>query len=172
MTITKLRSLLPPPSQPGEVPREPPWRDVEEQVGPLPPDYKQFIEIYGSGVIDDFVVVLNPFSENPHFNLLTQAKLYKRAFQEEVTEPGAWRGLPVDVNQLRPFGRTDNGDILAWKAVGAPEEWTVVVLDARGPYMDEFDGGFSEFLATAIAGELESDVLPEDFPSDSPAFKP
>lgn len=36
----------------------------------LPLDYKKFINKYGTGSINDFIWILNPFSENENLNLI------------------------------------------------------------------------------------------------------
>lgn len=170
MSIAQLRQVLAPPPSPREVPSAPSWDRVESRVGPLPQDYKRFIEEYGTGKVDDFIIVYSPFAANEHLNLLVEAEFDVNALREgleEETEP------LFDVDRIRVFGRTDNGDFLAWHVEGgSPEEWTVILIGSRGPFVDRFPGGVTDFLAEALQGNLSSDVLPDDFPSERPAFVP
>lgn len=71
MVIDELFSLLPRPAQPSEQGSTSQWASVTSKLGgPLPTDYMQFIDHYGSGTINSFLTVFNPFSANPHVNLL------------------------------------------------------------------------------------------------------
>lgn len=65
--INKLIALLSPPSQ--RIFDNAAWATFESEGGlRLPSDFKQFISIYGCGAVDDFVWVLDPFSENSNLN--------------------------------------------------------------------------------------------------------
>jgi hypothetical protein len=169
MSISQLRQVLPPPNSPTEVPPTRPWAQIEDEVGPLPRDYKDFIEEYGTGVIDDFIMVFTPFASNRHLNLVVQAQRSAAALREGA---GAEPDALFDVERVRVFGRTDNGDFLAWEVEGPPDEWNVIVIGSRGPFLDRFDGGMTAFLAEALQGNLSSEVLPDDFPSERPSFAP
>ncbi len=173
MSLAKLVSLLPPPKVASEVPRPPPWADVERQLGPLPADYKQFVECYGTGTIDNFITICNPFSANRFINLVSYSALARRALEEEVRSTSWSTVAPaLDVSRLLPFGGTDNGDRIVWVTDGPPDAWRVMVLDSRGPFLDHFDGGMSEFLARVLEGTFRSNVLASDFPGDTPEFTP
>ncbi|MFB4392841.1 MULTISPECIES: hypothetical protein [unclassified Pseudomonas] len=65
--IKELIKILPPPSQrdaSGIV-----WGEAEKETGAqFPKDFKAFVEVYGGGLIDGFVWVLNPFSNNSNIS--------------------------------------------------------------------------------------------------------
>jgi len=62
MALTSLRKVLPPPATPTETTGAGSWPPVEASLGiHLPGDYKEFIDVYGTGVIGDFLWVFNPF---------------------------------------------------------------------------------------------------------------
>jgi hypothetical protein len=57
-TVAQLRALaqhLPPPPAPLEVPTKAAWAAAERALAPLPEDYKEFVETYGTGSIDGFL---------------------------------------------------------------------------------------------------------------------
>lgn len=63
--LDRLRSLLPAPPQPVEAPTAADWDGLHSRLGfVLPADYQAFLNAYGSGIIDHFCWVLNPFSAN------------------------------------------------------------------------------------------------------------
>ena len=155
----RLRSLVPPPQELLEPADPAAWPRVEAELGTaLPADYKQFVEHYGTGVFDDFLWVLSPFATELEANLLAAA--------------GAAPGPPGQ-GGLLPFGGTDNGDLLCWRTGGDPDGWTVVVVGTRAHDEEGHAAGMVAFLARLAAGELASELLPEDvLTKDRHTFRP
>jgi hypothetical protein len=168
-----LENLMRPPARPSETPEKGGWEAVEATLGfALPEDYKEFISTYGTGAVDGFLWVLNPFSKNQHLNLINQGTVRldaQRRFAEDsgITTPYA---LHPDADGLFPWGLTDNGDVLYWLCKGAPSSWFIVVCDSRASYWEEFNFSTTEFLASLITRQIVVDVFPDDFPSESPEY--
>jgi hypothetical protein len=161
MSITELRILLPTPSAPEQVPTEDDWHNAEQTLGTeLPLDYKEFLDAYGSGKIDDFLWVLMPADPNPYGNLITYWREQKAVF--EVMQKGC-APLPFDLHPaspgLLPLGQTDNGDTMFYLCIGMPNDWRIAWLPSRGD-LQVFELGLTAFLAAAMRHEL--DVLPND----------
>ena len=80
----------------------------------LPPDYKVFINTYGTGSIDSFLWVLNPFSSNKHLNLLDQLSTTLDAFRVFQKDSGVELAYPLYPLKggLIPWAASDNGDVL------------------------------------------------------------
>ena len=76
------------------------------------------------------------------------------------------------INGLLPFGATDNGDVFFWLTEGQPDEWRVVLNAGRDPRCEEYPGGMTRVLAQLLSKAVRSQILPPDFPSDSPRFDP
>jgi len=71
--LERLRQLLPPPAEPVEPGRPDGWAAVEGTLGTrLPTDFKAFTELYGSGTVDDFLYLFNPFATGQDGNLLVE----------------------------------------------------------------------------------------------------
>jgi hypothetical protein len=71
--LERLRRLLPPPAEALEPGRPDGWPAVEAALGTgLPSDFKAFTELYGSGKVDDFLYLFNPFTQGPDGNLLVE----------------------------------------------------------------------------------------------------
>jgi hypothetical protein len=60
--LERLRQLLPPAAEPVEPGRPDSWAAVEAALGAGLPDFKGLTEGYGSGTVDDFLYLFNPFA--------------------------------------------------------------------------------------------------------------
>jgi hypothetical protein len=66
-----LKNLMRPPANPSELPDRAGWGPVEAALGLMLPEvYKAFISTYGTGAVDGFLWVFNPFSENQPLNFI------------------------------------------------------------------------------------------------------
>src|SRR4051794_2040355 len=73
-TLDDLLELAPSPDQPVEPGSSEQWKEVERTLGtPLPGDYKQMINAYGTGEFCDLFYLFNPFSTSAGMNLIWQA---------------------------------------------------------------------------------------------------
>ena len=125
------------------------WPDAERRIGlRLPADYKVFTEAYGSCSVGGFLNVLNPFSPNPHLNLLRQLDIRLDALRLLMSESEQVPFAPeAVVGGLVPWGVTDNGDVAYWRIrATAPESWTVVINEGRGERWVEFVEPFAAFI--------------------------
>jgi hypothetical protein len=169
-SLYALMQVLQPPVNPLETPEEGGWQPVETRLGmQLPEDYKEFIARYGTGAVDGFLWVLNPFSTNRHLNFFDEGKEKLEALRELRHESIPYSLYP-DTNGIIPWGVTDNGDVLYWLCNGPPSHWIIVVNECRGPRWREYKLSTSDFLMKLVTRELVVDVFPQDFPSESPEF--
>lgn len=174
-SLNALKEVLRPPNIPCETPDSSDWQLVETSLGMgLPEDYKDFISCYGTGAVDQFLWVLNPFSNNKYLNLLDAGSAQLEVLRQLRDDFGENIPYPLgsDSNGLYPWAITDNGDVLYWLCNGVPSDWLIVVNEARAPCWREFKCSMSEFLARLITRELIVDIFPDDFPSESPKFVP
>ena len=128
----------------------------------LPPDYKGFIDRYGLGRIAEFVSIFTPFSGNRHANLGQQAQVQSEALRELGDMLGALPTFPMFPAPagLLSFGGTDNGDILFWRTEGRPQDWSIVIGEARGPVREIHAGPMTALLADYLAGRIATDIMP------------
>jgi len=71
------------------------------------------------------------------------------------------------------WATTENGECLFWlvtPGVG-PDEWVVMVNEARGPWWERFEMGCLEFLVGVLNGDIESEILSSRFPTDPHQFQ-
>ena len=161
MAIDQLLKILPQPSSPTEARGS--WEEVESALTiKLPNDFIAFIENYGTGRLNNFLTVFNPFSKRANLNLLVQSKNQLGALaelQEQFTEFRTFTLFPKK-GGLLPVAMTDNGDTIYWLTQGEPSEWSMVVCDARGPEFERFDCSLTKFLVDILAGKLKCNVMP------------
>jgi len=107
------------------------WRKVELQLGfKLPPDYKQFISVYGSGGLQSFMHIWNYLDNSPEDDIVKVTGQITSEYQYDKEA-----GYPIDFKPypqpgcLIPFCSTDDGNYLNWRTTGKPNEWCVVAYD-------------------------------------------
>jgi hypothetical protein len=171
MSIKRLEMIVIPPEKPTEVPEDYEWNDVELKLTPLPSDYHEFINRYGTGSLDSFIWIFNPSSLNPNLQLCKQVDRQLDVLREindsEFESPIV---LFPDQSGLLPLGITDNGDVLLWETIGEANDWTIAVLPSRGSTVIRFSMNMTDFLAGLLEGSIHCEVFPVDFPSSTPIF--
>lgn len=172
MVINELFSLLPRPDQPSELGTAAEWGVVTSKLGgPLPTDYMQFIDHYGSGTVNGFLTVFNPFSANPHLNLLDQVFVQLSALRELRTSLPEDFPFPLffEPGGLLPWAASEDGDVFCWSTEGASGGWEVVTVP-RGDSPERFELSMAQFLARGLTGEVKSSALPPYFASGTGSF--
>jgi hypothetical protein len=162
--LERLRELLPPPADPAEPGRPEGWAEVEAALGTaLPDDFKAYTEAYGSGKVDDFLYLFNPFAAGPDGNLLEETPRVLEAYAQTRARFPERLPLPPfpEPGGVLPLGRTDNGDELYWVTRGDPGDWTVALLEARAGRLELHPLPVTGLLAALAAGELQTRVLPD-----------
>ncbi|MFE2283749.1 SMI1/KNR4 family protein [Streptomyces sp. NPDC059443] len=168
--LARLREIAPAPSEP----RQKDWEEVERTLGvELPSDYKELIRVYGGSNWDDYLYVLEPDCLNDNYDLIEWAEN-----QAEDLE-GLWEfeKKPVELepegSRVLPWATTDNGECLYWLIQPGlePDQWTVMVNEARGDRWEHFDASCTQFLAASLDGQLQSNVLSSLFPLAAHEFR-
>lgn len=161
MSLEKLEKILPIEGTPVEVPTEEQWSEWEAENFKLPEDYKEFILKYGSGSINDALIILNPFSNHPGWNLLNAHN--EVSFAYNYLKEGYIRDGQEDlIKSLRLYPETEGllaiatsneGDYALWQTKGDADTWGIVVDD--GTYVERmlFNENFTEFLVNYLTGE-------------------
>ncbi|MFI9294233.1 SMI1/KNR4 family protein [Streptomyces gardneri] len=150
------------------------WGDVERSMGvELPTDYKELIHLYGGSNWDDYLYVLEPGCPNPNYDLIEWAKHQAEdleALWEFEAKPAE---LEVEGSRVIPWATTDNGECLYWLARPDldPDQWTVMVNEARGDRWEHFSASCTQFLASSLNGELQSGILSSLFPRTPHEFR-
>lgn len=169
--LSQLHGLVPPAREPVAVD----WVGVEARLGPLPSDYKQYVDLYGAGTFDHFLSVYAPGTSNPHLDLLAQAGRQLQAMRE-VAEAWGPDEVPYELDdgvrgELLPWGVTANGDLCFWvRRQPSADAWTVAVNESRGPDWFTYDGPMTAFLHGVVSGGLLCPLFYPDLPSAMPTY--
>ncbi|MEU8843330.1 SMI1/KNR4 family protein [Streptomyces roseus] len=167
--LARLLEIAPAPSEP----RTKDWSEIETTLGTeLPSDYKEFIRVYGGSYWDDYLYVLEPECPNDNYDLLEYARDQAEAL------PGLWEfekkpaELEVEGNHVIPWATTDNGESLYWlvQPGQSPDQWTVMVNEARGGRWEHFPMSCTQFLASSLNGEIQSNILSSLYPQTPHEF--
>ncbi|MGW1774857.1 SMI1/KNR4 family protein [Streptomyces sp. NPDC002104] len=168
--LERLREIAPAPT----APRQKVWEEVERTLGlELPADYKELIRTYGGGNWDDYLYVLEPDCLNVNYDLVEWAR-----DQAEDLE-GLWEferkpaELAAEGARVVPWATTDNGECLYWLVQPGlePDQWTVMVNEARGGRWEHFGVPCTRFLAASLDGELQSSILSSSYPLATHEFR-
>ncbi|MFT9819881.1 SMI1/KNR4 family protein [Lysinibacillus sp. NPDC056185] len=166
MSFKKLKSILSPPNFAISLDDSPKWSEVENKLGiVLPSDYKEFIALYGSGNIGNFIMIYCPFAKNDNMNFFFQQNLNKDAYltlKESFPEDFPYEVYPTNGGILT-WGRTENGDTLNW-IVNTQGDWAILVDDGSGDYF-EYKGSMTGFLHDVLSGSIICPIFPSDFPN-------
>jgi hypothetical protein len=173
MAMDGLRNLIAPPADLQETGDLKAWEKIEAQLGlQLPLDYKAFINLYGSGSFDGFLMVYNPFSQNEYLNLFFALDTLHEADQQtrrmgDPTWTAVWPfELYPAVGGLLPWGFTTQlGQTFFWQIKGPPESWETIFYNLRNGEYEVWKYQLTEFLYRLLTRKIASVLLPEDFPS-------
>ncbi|MFE9933384.1 SMI1/KNR4 family protein [Streptomyces sp. NPDC005533] len=168
--LTRLVDIAPAPS----LIRHTDWGEVERTLAvELPDDYKELIGVYGGSNWDDYLYVLEPDCPNKHYDLLTWAKYQFEDLQDLWTVEKRPAELEPEGSVVIPWATTDNGECLYWLVLPGvePNEWSVMVNEASGPRWESYSLSCTQFLAAALTGELQSNILSSQFPLATHEFR-
>lgn len=132
----------------------------------------QFIDSYGSGSINRFLHVFNPFSANPNINLFDQLFTQLSALRELRTDhPDVFtHPLFFEPGGLLPWATSDDGDVFCWSTYGVSGAWEVVTVP-RSDSPERFRLSMTQFLARGLTGQLQSSALPSHFATGTGSFE-
>jgi hypothetical protein len=170
MSIQEVYSILPGPHN---VARFEEWESLEQRIGTaLPADYKNFVDSYGSGYIGQFLIVFCPGLENKNIDLENKLEQIKDVLLQ-LKMAGEKIPYPIfpEEGGVFPFAQTDNGDFIYWETKGDPDDWPVVVNEARGARWESFGLSMTDFLARILSRRLKCKIFPDDFPPRRPKFE-
>ncbi|MFJ5926514.1 SMI1/KNR4 family protein [Kitasatospora sp. NPDC092948] len=170
--LNTLAGLLPRPASA----RPKDWDSVRRQLGTdLPADYKAFIDSYGGGCVDAYLWILEPGCVNEYYDLFEAVEERAEA-NEYLWSSGEPKPAELDHRDTRviPWASTDNGEFLYWLAKPGqdPDQWTVMVNEARGPWWEHFDLTLTRFLARSLTRETRSEILSDLYPTIPHDFQP
>lgn len=174
MSLEFLTKLLPPPANPKSHGSDAQWSKFEQELGTsVPSDYREFIGSYGTGAINDFLWILNPFEENENINFIAASRYLMDAYstlKEEYPEYYKHSVYPKRGGIL-PWGFTIDSDSVFWVTNDQANKWKVGVHDKMSYKFVTYDCNMSNFLSKIIDGQISCPIFPGDFPGDNPIYE-
>ena len=168
MSLSRLSRIVDPPERPEETGSQKGWINVQERLGlVLPADYKAYIDCYGTGNLNNWIIPYNPFAENKNMNLFWVLDLHHQTTRQiqrgtnenwSIVDPFL---LYPESGGLLPWGTTSSIETtLFWHVEGKPASWTTIVYNLlRGEY-EVWKFGFVDFLHKLFSGRIKSLLLP------------
>lgn len=140
------------------------WNEVEDKFNIVfPDDYKQIIDMYGSGAVNHFLWIYSPFSSNTNLNLMN--KFYELKISYEYMKNNFPEKFPLEFYNgkrgIFPWGITDNGDELYWNFTDNTAE--ILIYESRYSNMQKYDEDLSGFLVNLLSKKISCDIFPDDF---------
>ncbi|MFI2214972.1 SMI1/KNR4 family protein [Streptomyces sp. NPDC020141] len=150
---------------PASAPRAVDWERIETALGTaLPDDYKEIVEVYGGGVFDETLWILEPDCADPDYDLIAQTREQDQVLAELW---GAGEPKPAELQagaRVIPWANTEgSGHYLYWliQPGQKPAEWTVMLNEGRGPEWERHSQTCAEFLVGVMTGDTESVYFPD-----------
>lgn len=139
------------------------WDEVEREIGlSLPSDYKALFPYEGRIFLGDLINIISPalLKEEGEW-YLDDAK----TLREEDPETAPYPLFP-EPRGVFPWAVSTNNDVLWWRTLGEPDEWTVIAQarDSRPEDWWPYELSATEFLAKLMTREIQCPVFP-DFPT-------
>lgn len=163
MTIETLIGVVSPPAEPTYA-FDGPWEPIEAKIGTqLPPDYKDLMRVYGSGMFMGFVEIYDPIDPiDPRIGrqLLPEIHEVRKLFARFHPH------LPIypQPGGLLVCGSTDTGEYIFWLTRGFVSEWPIVVWDHdcdEDEELELFECDLTDYLAGLISGDIRPRTAPE-----------
>ncbi|MGW5658907.1 SMI1/KNR4 family protein [Streptomyces sp. NPDC003758] len=135
------------------------WGRMRESWGKeFPSDYKQFIEAYGAGSIENYLVVLAPEAKEERLATEGDGMVHETANAEAAWARGEERSpeLAAATPELIAWGADASSDILCWDASGDdPDTWPVLVRNRDDNLWSRYDCGMVEFLSRMLRADFD-----------------
>jgi hypothetical protein len=164
--LESISKLLSPPTD--SVGLDRPWRTVERELGtPLPSDYKEFIDRYGSGMICGSMSVWNfrdaAIFSKPLAKVLTGPGGVVQAYERIRAMGNSWPfTMYPQPGGLLPFVTVRDVHHLNWLADGPPDTWDVVYWFFDGLEFIHLKGdSFTGFLLKVLKKKYNRKELPQ-----------
>ncbi|MFF4535330.1 SMI1/KNR4 family protein [Streptomyces aureus] len=170
--LSRLAGLL---CEPATLERSWDWEAVEAELGAaLPRDYRELVEAFGGGLLDEYLLLLEPGCPHDVYDLV------KISAEREEANDSLWRfeGRPTEMesggNRLICWATTDNGEYLYWLVQPGdnPDSRPTLINSESGEDWERYDMTVTRFLTAVLTGEVRSEILWDRFPLPAHEFLP
>ncbi|MFB8038770.1 hypothetical protein ACFC5Z_38875 [Streptomyces sp. NPDC056004] len=134
------------------------WGRMSKSWGKeFPPDYRQFIEAYGPGTIQRYLVIQRPEYKgdqpaSAYGGMILETKNAEAAWESEEKSPELEGTHP----ELIAWGADASSDLLCWDTSGNISSiWPVLVRNRDDGLWRRYDCGMVEFLSRTLQGRFD-----------------
>lgn len=171
-SVEQLMRIMPPPVEGGSAVD---WERLEHDYGiSFPSDFRDFAQVYGAGIVDDYISVSVPDPGNRFVDLLQKSRDFTATLKgvQETLPAQMSHLLDSRIDEILMWAADEDGDLCFWTPEGRdPEHWNVGVYSRNFNDWTQYSCGFAEFLVEVLTRVTESPFYRSDFPSEYPAFK-
>lgn len=154
--VEALRRMMPPPVAPDLAVD---WGRLHRSWGrKFPADYRQFVEVYGHGGVDGFLLIVRPEPRDAPRGVGTGGMAQETATAELLwTKVRKEAGLAGAAPRLVAWGVNSAADTLCWDAAGDdPATWPVLVCSRGDMLWRRYDCGMVEFLLRVLRADFDT----------------
>ena len=182
MSINELRYVAPPPLNPiHNVALD---YVIENNLPELPPDYLEFISVYGECSFYKHVFIMSPYRKD-NFSLIEWHRHNADQLTSLFSGPLAKLNsnvLPLLPISIYPDRNLDNnglllcggdyfGEHIAWIMQGPPEKWRIAYFNIDLYLFNVYDMSLTNFLLNLVRGDINPECFPEDIRSQFSDFQ-
>lgn len=141
------------------------WERIARSWGrPFPADYQRFIEVYGAGAIQDFLVIIPPQLKEPPEDAGWNGMVHETDTAEDTwnatSKPSELEGNSPN---LITWGVSVNADLFCWDTTAEdPATWPVLLYDRSVNSFSRHNCGMVEFVTRTLRGEFPTSPLNGD----------
>lgn len=137
-----------------------------------PADHRELTRIYGTGCFDEFLWIFADGAANAELDVRHQTEQLRSTLRGKSADAlrGVLKERGAGPEDLVQWGVTDNADVLAWIAVGEPDNWPTVIIQAGQLGAVVSDVSSTTTLLRLLTGSFRVPFFPEDFPGGHPGF--
>ena len=130
----------------------------------FPSDYRRFMEVYGSGSVQDILGISAPTTPEatdtgPNGGMRSDAEVAEELWRKVRKAPELEGAVP----RLIPWAASCSGDFLCWDASDEdPDRWPILVYERGDSVWRRYDCGMVDFIARLLTADLPQNPLNDD----------
>jgi hypothetical protein len=169
-------AIVQPPANPVNTGTPKEWSDFLAMYGGvIAPDYVDFVKSFGYGALDDYLIFLNPFTENQNVNYITKGEVLRGSVKAMIDHgiriSNGLAQADFASDRIAPFAISIDGDI----GFSVPRKngiWEVGYYDRGDNMFYLFPMTFTDFFIGLANGTSGLRQFPEPPPGGQLLFDP
>ncbi|MFI5530033.1 hypothetical protein ACIA8O_15965 [Kitasatospora sp. NPDC051853] len=147
-------------------PRQASWDAVEEVTGELPGDFKEFVRLYGDGLVTGHLCIPHPEGIDPLIDFIGRGRRKLEILLSDYAD--RLESLSCDPAVLIPFGYSDWDGDDCFLVPREGREFDVLLVFRQWATAELYEGGFTRFIGGVLTGR----AVPPGWPVLEPRWAP